>query len=183
MTRLILVRHAMPDVDPESDPATWTLTPQSMAEARELLRPVIPEGSVLLASNEPKARQTLEAADLGEVVTDHRLREVARREAFAEDFRSARRAWVVGRGRQTWEQRVRVAERIQHAVDAGLERTAETGAPALVVAGHGMSLTAWLVSREHLPDGDPAAEFWAGLSFPDAWEIPLAGGSPRRLLG
>lgn len=54
----MLVRHAMPAVDPATDPATWGLGPEGRAAAAAL---DLPTDALLVASDEPKAIETLES--------------------------------------------------------------------------------------------------------------------------
>jgi broad specificity phosphatase PhoE len=62
---LYLVRHAMPAVDPAADPATWPLSDQGRAAARDLA-PILPADALLQASDEPKAwRPSRQAGNVG----------------------------------------------------------------------------------------------------------------------
>jgi len=155
---IILVRHAMPVVDPATDPATWPLSPADTAAAATLAQR-IPPRAVLVSSDERKALATLvAAAGSRPVAADPRLREVVRPRAQAGE--DVRRAYVAAcRAPAGWEPHHDVAARLDAAVDA--HRVA--GRP-LVLAGHGMAFTVWLAARGLV--ADPAA-FWADLGFPD----------------
>ncbi|MBM2616151.1 histidine phosphatase family protein [Actinoplanes sp. LDG1-06] len=59
--RILLVRHAMPHLDPAVAPDRWHLGPEGLAAARALL---LPPDAYLVASSEPKAAETLAAAFL-----------------------------------------------------------------------------------------------------------------------
>lgn len=72
-----LVRHTEPAVDPDHQPHEWQLSEAGRRSARSLGH-VLPTDAVLVASPEPKARQTLEP--LGRVLDDQRFREVVRDE-------------------------------------------------------------------------------------------------------
>lgn len=63
--RLILVRHAMPAIDPQTPAELWHLGDQGRAAARAL-RPLLAEPAYYVASTEPKAVETLQeiAGDL-----------------------------------------------------------------------------------------------------------------------
>ena len=68
--KLFLVRHAMPAFSPDVSAATWELSSEGRREARALAR-ALPPGALLIASREPKARQTVEPA--GPVQIDERF--------------------------------------------------------------------------------------------------------------
>lgn len=59
MTRLILVRHAEPAIDPEVPAAQWPLSAQGRAQALALAaHPALADARAVYASTEPKARGT-----------------------------------------------------------------------------------------------------------------------------
>jgi broad specificity phosphatase PhoE len=155
---LVLVRHAMPVVEPLMLPDRWVLGDEGRAAAARL---ALPHGARLVASGEPKAVQTLEHA--GEVTSDPRFNEVRRVEPFSDDFRQARRAYVDGVDHPDWEARREVVARFEEGIAACPDRP-------LVVASHGMAMTLWLTARIGLAD---PGEFWADLRFPDALVIDL----------
>lgn len=172
MTVLWLVRHAMPAHGPDVPAAQWQLSGEGR-RAAESLRAVLPSGAVLVASDEPKARQTLEPA--GRVLTDRRFREVWRNEAYGGDFRAGRRAYVSGAGRPGWEPQAAAADRF----DAGVRYwAARAAARRLVIASHGMAMTLWLSAA--IPIADPAG-FWAQLRFPDVFVVDLAAKTASRV--
>jgi broad specificity phosphatase PhoE len=160
---LILVRHAMPVVDPETDPGQWELSAEGHAAARAL---TLPPGALLVASAEPKARQTLEPS--GQVMMDSRFNEIDREEAFAGDFRERRRSYVEGAAHSRWESQADVAGRFDEGIADWLAKAA--GRP-LVIGTHGMAMTVWLHSRIGL--ADPGA-FWWALKLPQAFAIGLS---------
>jgi broad specificity phosphatase PhoE len=161
---LYLVRHAMPAVDPAADPATWALSPAGRAAARDLGQS-LPADALLLASDEPKAWQTLAPAGERQVLRDRRLGEVRRTEGFSEEFRVRRRRYVSGEAVPDWEPQPSVARRFAAAV-AGAVLAA--GPRDIVLASHGMAMTVWLTEAVGLPD---PGEFWAGLRFPDLLRV------------
>lgn len=170
----------MPTVDPDADPATWQLSAAGRAAALQLVG-LLPRGALLVASDEPKAWQTLDPTGDGEVVVkDARLREVRRTEVFSDEFRTLRRAYVDGADHPGWESREVVAARIQACVE---DHQAAAGERPLVVAGHGMSLTVWLTPTVGLRD---PGRFWASLRFPDLLRVDRQtgtidrGGSPTQ---
>lgn len=174
MPELYVVRHAMPVVDPDQHPANWQLSEPGRRAALALGQ-CLPDDALLVASDEPKAWQTLDPTGNGGGVTkDSRLREIRRDEAFSDDFHVARRAYVEGENHVGWENRRAVAARMQAAVD---DSRAVAGDRPLVVAGHGMSLTVWITAVLGL--SDPGG-FWAALRSPDLLAINLAGREIRR---
>jgi broad specificity phosphatase PhoE len=105
---VFLVRHAMPAFGPDVPAAAWELSTQGWCDARALAQE-LPVGALLIASREPKARQTLEPA--GSVRTDDRFNEVTRDEPYEGDFRARRHAYVSGTDHPGWEPRDQVVAR------------------------------------------------------------------------
>jgi broad specificity phosphatase PhoE len=168
---LVLVRHATPAFGPDVPPEQWPLAPAGLAAA-ESLRRVLPSGALLVSSEEPKARQTLEPS--GPVATDPRFNEIARDEPFDGDFRARRLAYVTGADHPGWEDRTAVAARFA----AGLaDWQARCGDRPLVVASHGMAMTVWLTAAIGLDD--PGA-FWSDLRLPDVLIVDLPGRRVQR---
>jgi broad specificity phosphatase PhoE len=71
MRKLILIKHASPQIDPDVPPERWDLSEQGRGRCAALakaLRPYLP--AVIVSSSEPKASQTAElvAAELGVAV-------------------------------------------------------------------------------------------------------------------
>lgn len=91
--RITFVRHAMPAVDPASDPGEWQLSAAGRAAAMKLhLR----ADDSVVSSPERKALQTIALATgrpEESVPTDARFGEVGRTEPVHDDFRSTRQAW------------------------------------------------------------------------------------------
>jgi broad specificity phosphatase PhoE len=160
----------MPAHGPHVPARDWHLSHEGRAAATALCAR-LPSGARLVASSEPKAIQTLEPA--GHPVTDPRFDEISRVEAYADDFRTARRAYVEGADHADWEPREEVVRRFAAGVAA---QTADAG--HVVIATHGMAMTLWLTAAVGLED---PGEFWAGLTFPDAYVVDLAGRSLSRL--
>jgi broad specificity phosphatase PhoE len=162
---MFLVRHAMPAQRPEVPPEHWELNAAGHLAAAALAR-ALPPDALLVASEEPKARQTVSPA--GRVFTDARFNEVARDEPYDGDFRARRRAYLSGVDHPDWEPRHEVAARVGAGVTFWSARAAGR---ALVVASHGMALTLWLATAVDLPD--PGA-FWTDLRLPDLFELDPA---------
>ena len=157
---IILVRHAMPNLEPEIDPALWTLSADGVAAARAI-GPLLPAGAVLVSSDEPKAYVTL--------TTAAPERPVTRRPTPA---RGGPTAGTVQRrlpGRPPRLRRGPAARRLGAAGHRrGPHRRRNRRPPAtdrpLVLAGHGMAFTTWLAAHGLI--ADPAA-FWSDLRLPD----------------
>lgn len=170
---LILVRHARPIVDPALPPAAWILAPEGRTGAAALR---LPAGAYLVASDEPKAVQTLEPA--GPVVQDARFAEVRRpAEPIDGAWRGPRLAYVEGADLAGWESRVEVVSRFDRAV---ADHEARAAGRDLVIASHGMAMTLWLTARIRLA---APGQFWANLALPDPYEVDLAAGTVMRLGG
>lgn len=167
---LLLVRHAMPASGPEQPPHQWALSEEGHLGA-DSLRSVLPPGAVLISSQEPKARQTLEPA--GRVRTDGRFNEVARDEPYDEDHRARRLAYVTGTDHPGWEPRGAVIARF----DAGVRWWQRVAGPALVIGSHGMAMTLWLGSLGLIDH----AGFWSTLRLPDVFEVDPDNATIRRI--
>jgi broad specificity phosphatase PhoE len=158
---LVLVRHAMPVHGPETPARDWMLSAEGREAARKLCAR-LPVGARVVASTEPKAIGTVEP--LGPVITDARFDEIARVEAYEDDFRRQRRAYVEGTDLDDWEPRDEVVRRF----GAGVAEYAAGG--PVVIASHGMAMTLWLTATIGLRD---PGVFWEELRFPDALVVDL----------
>jgi broad specificity phosphatase PhoE len=168
--RLLLVRHAMPAYGRNVPPDLWPLSAEGRAEAARL---DLPAAAHLVASDEPKAWQTLTPS--GPVTRDRRFGEIHRvGEPWDGPYRELRRAYVDGADHPGWEARADVAARFDRAVEDQLVRAADR---VLVVCSHGMAMTVWLTARIGLTE--PGA-FWAGLRFPDVLAVDLSRGTVAR---
>lgn len=164
--KLFLVRHAMPEFGPDIPAAAWNLSSDGRRDAVTLAR-ALPVGALLVASREPKARQTLEPA--GSVHSDERFNEVIRDEPYEGDFRTRRRAYVTGTDHTGWEPRDHVVVRFTEAVRFW---TAQADGRPLIIACHGMAMTLWLTATVGLTD---AGAFWADLRLPDLFTVDVSG--------
>lgn len=170
----MLIRHAEPEASPSLDPAQWPLSSAGRRGARQLRRGVLLDGARWVSSEERKAVQTLQCLSpqrQGTIIEDGRFNEVRREEPFDGDFRSRRLAWVEGKldGRHArWETRHEATSRFDAAV-----RTYARSGERLVIASHGMIMTAWLVSQGLVGAGEDAGRFWRSLRFPDLIDVDL----------
>lgn len=168
----------MPAVDPAADPAKWKLGTEGRAAARALctaLRTALPPGALRLASDEPKAWQTLAPGGERGVIRDRRFGEVRRNEPFSDDFRRLRREYLSGVDLKDWEPRQAVVVRFAAAV-ADARRLA--GDRGLVIATHGMAMTLWLASEVGLDD---PVRFWDDLRIPDLFRVELRARTAERV--
>lgn len=159
-----LLRHAAPEVLPTVNPAAWSLSPDGRLAAT-LLRGQLLQGAVLASSSEAKAIETMSLAagvDLRRLHIDDNFGEVQRVEPFDEHHCCRRLAWVrseLDDRHIEWETPSQAAERFQ----AGLDLIDGD----VVVATHGMVMTAWLVAQGFVEPGPKAGAYWMGLAFPD----------------
>jgi hypothetical protein len=96
--RMVLVRHAMPAVDPAVPAEQWQLGPDGRAATRTLM-PLVVRPAYYVASTEPKAMQTLqEIAGHADVMTDAGLAEVCRPRVWSgnSSYRTTARSYVEG---------------------------------------------------------------------------------------
>ena len=164
--RVILVRHAMPELEPDVPAHRWRLGAEGQAAARALQ---LPTAAYLVASSEQKAADTLRAATGARpVVQDAGFDEVHRPSEWRDDHRERARAYVHGATHPGWEAQHDVAARFTAAIR---RHAAAAGGRPLVVGSHGMALTCWLAA-EHLLSV-PAGDFWAALAFPQLIEVDL----------
>lgn len=163
---LLVVRHAEPEVLPDSDPRSWPLSEAGRTAASQLSHR-LPRTGRWVSSTERKALETLLYAGPSRmaVTKDPGFDEVRREEPFDDDFKSRRRAWVESRlddRHSSWEPPEQAAERFEIAVREHL-----ADARSLVVATHGMVLTAWLVHARKQLTPSEAGSFWERMRFPD----------------
>jgi broad specificity phosphatase PhoE len=176
--RLVLVRHAMPHIVPAVASERWELGAEGRAAARAL-RPLIEQPAYLVASDEPKALQTLqELSGHPQVPTDPGFAEVRRPHvADGDTYRALARAYLDGAEHDGWEPHAQVAQRFAGAV--ARHATAATGS-TLVIGTHGLAPTVWLAGLLRLHPS--TAQFWQSLRFPDIIDVDLVGRTvtPRR---
>jgi len=176
MTRLMLIRHAHPLVDPDVPAAQWPLSPEGREAAHALARRIdVEPDPVVATSDETKALETARiVADVtgGEVVVDARLREVSRPWTPG-GYRALAKAWLAGHHLDGWESQATVSQRMAGAIDDIMGSADST---ALVV-GHGLAVTTFLAA---VTDIEPVA-FWTALRLPDAWWVDLREGRLERL--
>ncbi len=160
--RIVLVRHAMPVVDPATPAELWHLGADGRAAARSLA-PLVAGPAYFVASTEPKAVETLMEIAGAPVATDPGFAEVRRPHAWTDGYRAAARAYLQGARHDGWEPHGQVVDRFEAAVVRHSGSTDRT----LVIGTHGLAPTLWLADRCGL---DPVP-FWEALRFPDVIEV------------
>jgi broad specificity phosphatase PhoE len=169
MAQVVLVRHAMPVVEPTVPPEQWRLGDDGRAAARRLAE-ALPRAPFAVTSDEPKAKQTAEevvAVCGGSLTVDARVGETRRPHAWDPGFAELARQFVAGQRHDGWESQAAVVSRFDAAVRDALG--ASRGA-TVVVVDHGQALTLWLESVGAVTD---APRFWSALRYPDAWTVTL----------
>jgi broad specificity phosphatase PhoE len=169
MVQVLLVRHAMPLIEPDVPADQWQLGDDGRAAARKLAL-ALPRAPFALTSDEPKAQQTAEevvAVRGGTLTVDARVAETRRPNAWDANFGELARQFVAGRQHDGWESQRAVVRRFDAAVREALAVSAEV---PVVVVNHGQALTLWLSSIGAVRD---APRFWSDLAFPDAWTVSL----------
>lgn len=170
MDRLVLVRHAMPVVEPDVPSDLWELGEQGR-EASRALAVAAPQSPYYVASDEPKALQTVQEMSGGsKVVSDPGFREVRRPHRWSDDYRMQACAYIEGVCHDEWEPHAKVIARFDAAISRHA-RIAVARQQTLVVGTHGLAPTIWLASR--LPLQPSPGAFWASLQFPDLIDVDL----------
>ena len=166
---MLLVRHSAPELDPSAPSEEWRLSEDGRRRCGALAeRLARHEPRVLLASTEPKARETAEllAPALGlEVQLSDGVRETARRTV----------GWLapeeIDRGiRELFERpgEVVFGEESAAAALARFEASVAGLPEPAVVVTHGTVLSLYAAPRI----GREMYELWGSLEFPDVVEVP-----------
>jgi broad specificity phosphatase PhoE len=166
---LLLVRHSAPELDPSVPSEEWRLSKEGRRRCEPLAERLVRyEPRVLLASTEPKARETAEllAPALGlEVQLSDGLRETARRTV----------GWLapgeIDHGIRELFERPGEVVFGEESAEAALARfdSAVAGLPEpAVVVTHGTVLSIYAAPRI----GRDAYELWSSLELPDIVEVP-----------
>ena len=166
---MLLVRHSAPELDPSIPSEEWSLSEEGRQRCGPLAERLARyEPRALLASTEPKARETAElvAPALGlEVQLSDGVRETARRTV----------GWLapedIDRGIRELFERPGEVVFGEESAEAALARfeAAVAGLPEpAVVVTHGTVLSLYAAPRI----GRDAYELWNGLELPDVVEVP-----------
>jgi len=166
---VILVRHAMPEVQPGVASTLWGLS-ESSREDCVLLAHALPPGiSAIWSSDERKANETADVLGLRlglPVHMDARFAEVDRPPVWDRDYREVAAAYLAGTREAGWEKPESVAKRFAAGIESAL---AATNGDILVV-NHGLAMTLWLNTAVKLEN---PVSWWQSLTFPDAWRLDL----------
>jgi broad specificity phosphatase PhoE len=183
MPGVILIRHAMPEVQPGVSSTLWRLGESALEDCVLLAHALPPAlGSKVYASNQPKVTQTAGVIALRrglDVVEDSRLREVEQDHTWIEDYRAAAMEYLEHgpHGESAgWEPHDRVVERFDAGIAEAVHANTEIAGGVLVV-NHGLAMSLWLASRVPLD----IVPWWKALTFPDAWRVDLDAGTAEHL--
>lgn len=158
-SRVVFVRHALPVVDDTVPRGRWPLADEGQIAAQQLAaRLQLPDGELVVSSEELKARQTAEAFS-DQMVVDPRLNEV-QRPWTPGNYRRLAETWLRGVEVEGWEAKTSAVDRMAAAVTEAIQEG--DGSACLVTRG--LIMSAYL---ETVADIDPAT-FWSQLQFPDA---------------
>lgn len=174
MPDLILVRHALPNVERGVANKLWGLSEAAREDcvvlAHNLGQAV--GGPPIFTSDERKARETADvlALRLGRVVeVDNGFAEVDRPTTWDGDYRAMAAAYVAGEAHDGWEPQAQVVARFTAACERAM---AESEGEDVIVVNHGMALSLYLASIKPID----IVPFWQSLSFPDAWALDMNSG-------
>jgi broad specificity phosphatase PhoE len=177
---VILVRNAMPVVQPGVHPVRWRLDElgrsavASLAQSlpRELAHPI-------WSSHEARAQETAEVlvssrGDHPGLRLDPDLREIGRPTSWSSTYAEDLAGYFRRGAREGWEPATAVLTRMGAAVDRATREAA--GLPAVVVT-HGLALSLYVGAA----CGLRPAGFLHSLLHPDAWLIDVDAGRLERL--
>ncbi|HWA60321.1 MAG TPA: histidine phosphatase family protein [Caulobacteraceae bacterium] len=181
MSRLILVKHAMPQIDPAVPAKDWRLSDQGWGAATTLAHKLKGFGpGRVVASPEPKA------TDTGHVIAEAIGWPFEVEPAFAEHSRATvkfgTQAEVEASIRRLFEEPDRLvygeetADQAHARFAEAIERHLAASSGTLLAACHGTVITLW-VSRRYGLDPMP---FWKSLALPSA--VVIEDGAPPRLI-
>ena len=175
---LLLIKHAMPTIDPAAEPSRWTLAAEGRAACERLAHHLAPYPlAAIVASDEPKARETatLLAAALGfagPITTDHDLREHERRagDFYPEQgkFEAAMRDLFARPDELVFGAETASAARDRFSAAVARRLTA-TPAGDLAIVAHGTVISLFVAAHNAL---DPFA-LWQGLGLPSFLVLAL----------
>lgn len=170
MAEVILVRHAMPEIEQGVASKLWGLS-ESAREDCVLLAHALPPGiTAIRSSEERKARETADVLGLRlglPVQVDARLGEVDRPPVWDREYREVAAGYLAGADETGWEAPASVLGRFDAAMTAAREVVDGT----VLVVSHGMALSLWVA-------GFAGADFdvvswWRELTLPDAWAVDV----------
>ena len=166
MSRLFLVRHSAPLIDPSVPPGEWPLSPEGEEASRQLAQRFHTLPASVCSSPEAKAVQTARLLTQGwgvQVEVEAGLREVEGR-AWANsptEYERAVSRYLRGEVVEGWEERGNAQKRIVAVVEEAMGAQED-----LLIVSHGLVLVlllSWLLEMK------PGMLFrvWQGMRFPD----------------
>jgi len=173
---IVLVRHAMPNVERGVASRLWTLSEASREDCVLLAHALPQPADAIWSSDEPKARETAEVIGLRlglPVRIDPAFAEVDRPEIWDREYREVAAAYLRGIVEPGWEAREAVSRRFGD----GIARARHDGTGDLVIVNHGLAMSLWLSTQTQL-DIEP---WWRSLTLPDAWRYETATGTLERV--
>ncbi len=178
MNRVIVVRHALPEIERGTASKLWGLSDSSREDC-VLMAHALPKdlAPIILCSDERKARETAEvlALRLGlQVNADDRLAEVDRPQVWDRDYREVAASYLAGAPEPGWEARESVMARFSAGVAAAREAAGERD---VAIVSHGMAMSLWAASVTSID----VAAWWRELTLPDAWRIDFEQGAIEHL--
>jgi 2,3-bisphosphoglycerate-dependent phosphoglycerate mutase len=177
---VILVRNAMPVVQPGVHPVRWRLDELGRSAVASLGQ-ALPDdlAGVLWSSHEARGQETAEqlidARGGGlELRLDHDLREVGRPTAWSSTYAEDLASYFRNGAGEGWEPATAVLTRVSDVVDRALR---EAGGAPVVVVTHGLALSLYVGAT----CGVRPAGFLQSLLHPDAWLLDVEAGRLERL--
>ncbi len=167
--RLILIKHALPQIDPDVPSALWVLGEEGRAAAAEMGRRLAGLGArAVISSTEPKAVET------GQIIA----RELGLPCSADEDFGETKRETVGFLPREAFDAGIckffaepldlvfgeETADQAYERFSGAIERHEAAGEGPLIIAAHGTVISLFLSRRT----GADAMELWRSLKLPHA---------------
>lgn len=180
MSVVILIRNAMPVVQPGVHPVRWRLDDLGRMAVASLAESLPPEvANPVWSSHEARAEETAEVLiaarpDQLELRLDPDLREVGRPTVWSSTYTEDLAGYFRNGEREGWEPSSAVLTRLGSAIDRATREAA--GLPAVVVT-HGLALSLYVGAV----CGLRPAGFLHSLLHPDAWLIDVDAGRLERL--
>jgi broad specificity phosphatase PhoE len=177
---VILVRNAMPVVQPGVHPVRWRLDDLGRSAVASLAQSLPPElAGTVWSSHEARAQETAEVLidvreDHPELRLEPDLREVGRPTSWSSTYAEDLAGYFRHGERDGWEPATAVLSRVGTAIDRATREAA--GLPVVVVT-HGLALSLYVGAT----CGLRPAGFLHSLLHPDAWLIDVEAGRLERL--
>ena len=171
---VILVRHALPEVEQGGASKLWGLSEASREDCVLLAHALPPGIAAIRSSDERKARETADVLGLRlglPVQVDARFAEVDRPPVWDRDYQEVAAGYLAGAAEPGWEPREDVLARFS----AGITDARATADGMIVVVSHGMAISLWVASIASIE----VVSWWRALALPDAWAVNIDAGEVR----